>query len=506
MSFEIGRLRKGEKGNVKENVSAGKYHILWKNLCSTHFWWKILPLVGIVVWGAFCLSNNLWYDEAYSASMVSLSWKDLVYITAVDDHSPFYYVILKLFYHLFGGGTHFRALKLFSVLCMAGYLLLGKYYVRRLFGETVSVWFLFFSVTMPIMTVQAGNVRMYPLALFCMTLTGLTAVDLFRDPDRKKWWIFCLASVGTVYCHTFAMIQTVILYLLFLGAILVKKKYHLIRSYFINGITVALIFSPWLVVTFLQMRLRIRYDSGGRSQEAIPTLYTLMDYCKEWFSALETPIVPVVFFGMGILIFLGYYAVDKMRREKEFAPGLGAAAIGLTALAGALISYYINPCFLGRYAFPGFGSLALFYAFGMTEISSRKIRAGVMVIVIGCFLLQYRSELALEYDPGLKEYEAFFEENIGEEDCIVGPVEHTIFLNVYHPDRQYFLNGYKRYSLPFANTEAFTDWEQLAGKNVWYICFQGSEPTPLSERYTYEEAISFHYMYYDFVIYRMIPR
>ena len=137
-------------------------------------------------------------------------------------------------------------------------------------------------------------------------------------------------------------------------------------------------FSPWLVVTFLQMRLRIKYDSGARSLEALPTIYTLMDYCKEWFSALETPIGLVMFCGMGILLFLGYYAVDFMRRTRQFAPGLGVAAIGLTALTGALVSYYINPCFLGRYAFPGFGSLALLYAVGMSNIDSRKIRAGVL--------------------------------------------------------------------------------------------------------------------------------
>ena len=69
------------------------------------FWtvlWHGLPVVALFIWGAFCITNNLWYDEAYSASMVSLSWKRLIYFTATDDHSPFYYVLLKLFYHLCG--------------------------------------------------------------------------------------------------------------------------------------------------------------------------------------------------------------------------------------------------------------------------------------------------------------------------------------------------------------------------------------------------------------------
>ena len=478
-----------------------------KKLFSCHFWWNVLPFVGALVWGAFCISNNLWYDEAYSASMVSRSWYDLIYITAVDDHSPFYYVLLKIFYHLGGGGTHFQVLKLMSVLFMIGYLLLGKFYVKKLFDEKVSVYFMFFSITMPIMAVQAGNVRMYAAALFFMTLAGLTAYDLYRGAEgvqsKKKWFLFFVAGACTVYCHTFAMIQMVWIYLLFLGAILIHKKYKLLKPYFISGISVALVFSPWLLVTLHQMQLRMANDPG--SADSFPTIYTFMDYCKEWFSAVETPIPVVMFCGMGITIFLGYYAVDWMRRKKNYAPGIGVSAIGLTALTGALISYYINPCFLGRYVFPGFGSLALLYAVGMSNIDSKKIKAVVIALVIGSFSLQYLSELELEFDPGLEIYEEFIEENVGEDDCIIGPYGHTIFLNVYHPELQYFLYGYKLYSLPFVNTDAFTQWPQLEERsgNIWYICFEGDTPSNMEERYNYEEALSFHYMYYDFVIYRL---
>ena len=97
--------------------------------------WHGLPIAALILWGAFGITNSLWYDEAYSASMVSLPWKRLIYITATDDHSPFYYVLLKTFYHLCGGGQHFWSLKLMSVLFMLGYMLLGKYYVEKLFDR-----------------------------------------------------------------------------------------------------------------------------------------------------------------------------------------------------------------------------------------------------------------------------------------------------------------------------------------------------------------------------------
>lgn len=484
-----------------------------------HFLWRFLPMAALLIWGALCLSNNLWYDEAYSASMVSLPWERLLYITAVDDHSPFYYVLLKLFYHLFGGGTNFVGLKLMSLLFMMGYIFLGKYYVKKLFDEKVSVWFMVFSILMPIMSVQAGNVRMYATALFFLTLTGLSAYDIFLDKTggkalRRKWIVFCMASICTVYCHTFALIQTFLFYLLFLGALLYSRQRKKIKPFFISGIVVSVVFSPWLLVTLRQMLLRMRYDTGSMSEMA--TMYSFMDYCKEWFSALETPIGPVVFVGMGLAIVLGYYAVDWMRANHNFAPGVGMGALGLTALCGGLISTYINNCFLGRYAFPGFGFLMLFYAVGMCRIGEADkegfripLRTSlVLAAALFCFLLQYRSELSLEYDKGLQTYEDFIDSRVTEEDVFIGPYTHTIFLNVYHPELQYYLNGYKLYSLPFVNTEAFTDWSQLESVegNIWYICFDGTTPEHMAERYDYQEALRFHYMYYDFVIYELIRK
>lgn len=59
------------------------------NFIRTKGWlllWHALPVIALLLWGVFSIRNNLWYDEAYSASMVSLPWKRLIYITATDDH------------------------------------------------------------------------------------------------------------------------------------------------------------------------------------------------------------------------------------------------------------------------------------------------------------------------------------------------------------------------------------------------------------------------------------
>ena len=482
------------------------------NFIRTKGWlllWHALPVIALLLWGVFSIRNNLWYDEAYSASMVSLPWKRLIYITATDDHSPFYYVILKLFYHLCGGGTHFWSLKLLSVLFMTGYMLLGKYYVAKLFDRKISVYFMLFSLLMPIFSVQAGNVRMYAVALFFLTLTGLSAYDIFREPARKKWIVFCIASIGTVYCHTFALIQTFLFYLLFFAVILICHKKELIKGYFISGFTVALVFSPWLAVTIRQFVLRMRYDDGSTAELA--TLYSVMDYCKEWFSAVETPIGIVVLLGMALCLVLSYGAVDWVRQNHNIAPAIAFGTFALTGIVGGVISATVNNCFMGRYAFPGMGFVMLWYAVGFAQITentkgkSRKIWAAGLLGTAGlCFLLQYTSEIRLEYDDGLETYENFVEEYMTENDAIIGPYTHTIFLNVYHPELHYYTIAYKLYSLPFVNTEALSSYSQLdTYDNLWYICFQGGYPNEMEDEYSYEQVLEFHYMYYDFAIFRL---
>lgn len=468
-----------------------------------NFIWHALPVLALAVWGVMGVTNNLWYDEAYSAAMVAQPWKRLLYITAVDAHSPFYYGVLKLVYLLFGGGTHYQCLKWVSILFMEGYMLLGKYYVDRLFDRRISIYFMLFSLLMPIMTVQAGNVRMYAFALFFQTLTGLLAYDLYLHETGKKWILFGLFSICTVYCHTFAMIQTFFLYLLFLGALIRSGQKKKIKRFFVCGVVVAVAFAPWLAVTCMQMALRMRYDVGSVNDRA--TIASFMDYCKEWFSALETPIGWVVFLGMGIAVVLGYLAVDWMRAHHNYAPALGMGAMGLTVLTGVLVSVYIDNCFLGRYVFPGFGFLMLFYAVGMRQLEGKKLWGGVLAAAAVCFALQYASELALEYDTGLDTYEEFFDRQVTEEDVFVSPTIHPLLLSVYHPEMQYYIYLYKPYKTPFANTEALTDYSQLDGVqgNIWYLCFAGDTPEALSDGFTWEEAESFPYMYYDFVIYRL---
>ena len=472
--------------------------------------WHMVPVAGLVLWGALAVTNLLWYDEAYSAALISGSVRQLISTTANDVHSPFYYLLLKGFYHLCGGGTNYWSLKIFSLLFAVGYLLLGKYWVRRLYDRTTSIYFMIFSLLMPILAVQATNVRMYSCGLFFLTATGLCMIDLFRQEEGgslKMWILFSVCSACSVYCHTFQMIETLILYAFFFGAILYRKQYAKLKGFFAAGIFVALVYLPWLRITYHQMQLRMDQTAGDivASAGSPDRLNALINYSKEWFSAGETPIPLVMYLGMGLTVLLGYFAVDYIRQQKSYAVAMGMGAMALTTIIGTYLNCYVASCFMGRYVFAGFGALALLYALGMKQMKCKPLKAAVWLIALYCFVMQYKSELYMEYHSELGNFERFVEENVREGDLIMADSPYTLMLRVYHPDTEYMIYGHLDEWMPFEVEGVFTAWENLeeVTGDIWFI---GKSPDVFKDRYDYKEALKFHHMYYDFEMYRLIPK
>lgn len=472
--------------------------------------WHALPFLGLILWGILALNNGLWYDEAYSAALVRKSLGELIQITGQDVHSPFYYVLLKGFYHLCGGGTNYWSLKVFSLIFAFGYLLMGKYWMKRLYDEKTSIYFMAFSILMPVMMYHATNARMYFCGIFFFTATALMAMELYRCEENGRilqWVLFGIFSVCSVYCHTYQMIETLVLYIAFFLAILYKKQYKKLVGFFAAGIMVILCFAPWLKVTYNQLMNRM-----GDTESAVEyvadldtRLNVLPTYAKEWFSTSETPIPLVMYLGLGLFLLLGYFAIERMREQKEYGAVIGLIIIAVTTCIGTYMNCYVAPSFMGRYVIFGFAAVALLFAQGIQQIFGKALKAVVWLIAIVCFFMQYRAEVELDYSSELSAYEEFVESNLQEQDMMMASSIHTLMLSVYYPDRDYMIYGNLPKENPFPVEGAFTQWEQLEEipGNLWFI---GKDPGLLGERYDYEEAIRFQHMYYDFSIYKMIPR
>lgn len=462
----------------------------------------LFPVIGLLVWGLLCVTPNLWYDEAYSAALISNSWEKVLKITSNDVHPPLYYFMLKAVYEIFGHSI--QPLKVFSLLFLEAYMLLGVFPVRRILGTKIAAWFCFFSLCMPCMTVQSTNVRMYTLALYMVMLVGILAYEVYQKAGVKRWIYLGIASIVGIYVHTYTMISIMFIYLILLGAILFNRKKEKLLPFFLTGIITAVSYIPWLTVLFAQFKNRA--DTMGKSRQFSP--YDFIDYFTDWFSSKERPYPLAVLFGCGLFIVLGYLVVDIIRKNGRKLPVVGVSVFALTAALGVFVSAKFVPSFMGRYAFPAIGFVWLFWAYGMSALKDSRAIGTIAITVMLIGALNYGEEWKLEYDKGLNTYNTFFEENISDNDAIMVSDEHILLLSNYHQDMQYFVYGYKEPHNPFLNTEAFQDYGQLEAVegNIWYICYAGNSPYLLSEKYDSTQELVFHYQYYDLAIYRLIEK
>ncbi|NTV78917.1 MAG: hypothetical protein HGA25_07260, partial [Clostridiales bacterium] len=193
-----------------------------------------LPAVTICLWAILSLNDHLWYDEAYTLALIRHPFSELIEITSRDVHPPLYYLCLRLFYLLCGQSI--LSLKFFSLIFMAGVMLLGLFQIRKLFGNRTGFFFLFFSCVMPCMTLQSYNVRMYSFAMFFVLLCAIFSYRFYQKQTILNLAVFCFAGIIASYTHTFALISIAIIYMLLLFFTCFQKKYRQLLPILAGGL------------------------------------------------------------------------------------------------------------------------------------------------------------------------------------------------------------------------------------------------------------------------------
>src|SRR5438477_1105040 len=88
---------------------------------------KTIAILLIVLFVGLSLATinrfSPWHDESYTATLIESNYGDIVHRTALDVHPPLYYLVLKAWSSVFGSSV--VDLRLFSVVCMSGAVLIG---------------------------------------------------------------------------------------------------------------------------------------------------------------------------------------------------------------------------------------------------------------------------------------------------------------------------------------------------------------------------------------------
>ena len=180
-------------------------------------------LAAVVLRFAFLLREDVWYDEAWSIHMCSLSWGEMAAWVRGDLHPMLYHAAAKAFSLLFGDSSR-QSLRLFSALWGLAAIIVCTIAGRRLYdswlagllGAAVLAW-------LPMHLYYSAECRMYAMGGTLVLLGGLGWLAVERTAawtppaTRFRWALLlgpaaCAAAVST---HFVAGVQLAVFALLF---------------------------------------------------------------------------------------------------------------------------------------------------------------------------------------------------------------------------------------------------------------------------------------------------
>jgi 4-amino-4-deoxy-L-arabinose transferase-like glycosyltransferase len=187
-------------------------------------------------------AESLWYDEAFTAWIARLEWRQLWPALRGDTHPPLWYIIEWANVRILGDSEFALRVPsaLFGVLIV---LLVWRIAVRLHFQPKTAVLAGVLAAVLPAGLYYSQEARMYALLTCCVLWAALAAIE-------DNWLVFALASVGAVYAHNLGL-----LYVAAMGIAVAIPRFRMWRSLIrpaLAGVGVVLSWLPWAGVAFHQ--------------------------------------------------------------------------------------------------------------------------------------------------------------------------------------------------------------------------------------------------------------
>ncbi|SKB57957.1 Dolichyl-phosphate-mannose-protein mannosyltransferase [Lachnospiraceae bacterium] len=477
----------------------------------------VTVLLGAAVYISLIFNNNLWVDEAFTASIIRCPLPEVWSRTAADTLPPFYNFFGKALTVLFGYSA--PVMKFGSVLPMIGALILGAFPVRRQFGTLTSALFMAFLLSMPNFYYYAVEIRMYSWGIFCVTGAAVFAHYALSSGRKKYWALFTFFTVLSGYVHHFAFVSAGMLWLFTLILLifpgLMHKKQDMPESVFKR-------LRPWALslfctfVLYFPCGLLTVYQIKNASSYFSMTPLTVHSFLSDLrfpfvthFTVLSALILllaaDAIFSGLLHIFAENILPQPALKNSTALAGLIFAAVFYATLFFGYAVSILAgSSMFTARYLVPSLGvfwlGVAVLLSYDVQNIPKIKYLKPIMTSII-IFLIvitgivTYTSQFKSEYAKGVDEMTAFFDENLGPDDGYI------IYENSYQIENcfRYYYPDLKKY-----------DWESARETKgtVWYFAVDGFKKE-LEEAHTfgynmqYIEHISFDR--YSFDLYRADP-
>ena len=354
-------------------------------------------------------NNNVWMDEAFTASLVHTDFAGVITRSMEDTLPPLYNIILWLTTSLFG--YTIPVMKITSVIPMILTLLIGATVVRKRFGVRTALLFMTCITFMPLMLYYGVEIRMYSLGFLFATASGIFAYEVICSPTRKNWIVFTCISVLAGYSHHFAFVTVAFVYFGLLLYHFIYDRKH-IKNWFICLLFTFILYAPCLIVTLRQISRVNGYFSMPDVDLALFVQYALYPYTA---GVLPASILCLLLVGAALFMAFHKTVFEKERStETIFAIYCFVIYYGVL-LFGTVVSKLMSAnIFVDRYLFFSTGLLWLFVSVILGKNDRIYVFCYVAALIIG--VCTYFVVFKTEYSESADEEIAVLRANIGEGD------------------------------------------------------------------------------------------
>ena len=413
-------------------------------------------------------NNNVWMDEAFTASLVHTDMVHVLERSMADTLPPLYNIILKLMTAAFGYSM--PVMKMTSVLPMILTLLIGATTVRKRFGLRTSMIFMMCITFMPLVLYYGVEIRMYSLGFFFATASGVYAYEVVCDPSRKNWVAFTVFSVLAGYTHHFAFVTVAFMYLYLL-------LYHIffdrrkIRNWFMCLLATFILYLPCLIVTLKQISRVSGYFSMPDVDLVMFIQYALYPYNA---GVAVVSVICGLFMCAAVFLSVKKIVTDK-KADTESIYAIWCFIVYYGVLLFGTVISRIMPAniFVDRYLFFSAGLLWLFAAIVIGRYNRLFYPAIAAIAVIG--ICTYCIQFEKEYGNSADEEIAFMRENIGEGDIFFSIGGHEEMQNCI-PFYTYLDDATNELTFVYPIEEAIKASKER-GTTLWISVLDGFSPS-----------------------------
>ncbi|MCR4745062.1 MAG: glycosyltransferase family 39 protein [Lachnospiraceae bacterium] len=418
-------------------------------------------LLGSLIYISLIFNNNLWVDEAFTASLIRGNLSEVWAATAADTLPPFYNFFTKFITMMIGYSA--PAMKFSSALAAVSVLFYGSFNIKKIFSFRESLIFTAFFLTMPYFYYYAVEIRPYSWGLFFSFASALAFSEIIKFRNLSAFIKFAVFSALSGYAHHFALVATAVFWFFLFLYLLIRRSKE-IKCFFLSAAVFIILYLPCLILAVYQIKNASSYFSMSPLN-----FKSFLSDIRFPFVTHYTPLsllLMIIFLFVFINAFIGFIRKDF----QLYCPLVFSITPFCVLLFGYAVSFAAGSSFFtSRYLVPSLAvfwlgvSLSADYTFKNLSGIYKKvfvIFTAVTILVSG--IINYRSQFISEYDNSVNDMTAWFDENLSPDDgYIIYETAYQIELcmRYYYPD----LKKYDR-----------SNFEEIKG-NIWYFEVDGFE-------------------------------